>query len=103
MPNKTQPHALLWTFFIHYKWQILAGLVPRLAYTGFNFAQPFLIQRVLEFMEEPEDVNSRHIAYGLIGAYAIVYIGIAVCGLISTGKGQLPPDSLYVLDIRCHL
>jgi hypothetical protein len=30
-------------------------------------------------MAEPEHVNSANYAYGLIGAYAIVYLGIAVC------------------------
>ena len=34
------------------------------------------MERVLDFMTEPEHVNSTNNAYGLIGAYAIVYIGI---------------------------
>jgi hypothetical protein len=67
----------------HYKWAFLEGVLPRFAYTGFCFAQPFLVGRVLDFMTEPEHVNSTNYAYGLIGAYAIVYIGIAVCNFLS--------------------
>ena len=62
----------------HYKWAYVAGTLPRLAYTGFAFTQPFLLKRVLDFMEEPEHVTSSNYAYGLVLAYAIVYIGIAV-------------------------
>ncbi|KAJ5294660.1 hypothetical protein PENANT_c006G09572 [Penicillium antarcticum] len=76
--DKYQSNALLWTFVFHYKWAFLEGVLPRLAYTGFCFAQPFLVERVLDFMTEPEHVNSSNYAYGLIGAYAIVYIGIAI-------------------------
>lgn len=44
---------------------------------GFTFAQPFLIHRVLSFTSSaaPRFAN---VAYGLIGAYAIVYIGSAL-------------------------
>ena len=65
----------------HYKWVFVQGVLPRLAHTGFCFAQPFLVERVLNFMTEPEHVNSTNYARGLVAAYAIVYIGIAVCGL----------------------
>ncbi|CAI7570859.1 unnamed protein product [Penicillium viridicatum] len=76
--NKYHQNSLLWTFVSHYKWAFLEGVLPRLAYTGFCFAQPFLVERVLDFMTEPEHVNSANYAYGLIGAYAIVYLGIAI-------------------------
>lgn len=56
----------------------MAGVLPRLGYTFFCFAQPFLVERVLDFMTEPEHVNSKNYARGLVAAYAIVYIGIAV-------------------------
>ncbi|KAJ5085777.1 P-loop containing nucleoside triphosphate hydrolase protein [Penicillium argentinense] len=76
--NKYRSNALLWTFALHFKWDYLAGVVPRLAFTGFCFAQPFLVERVLDFMTEPEHVNSDNYARGLVGAYAIVYVGLAV-------------------------
>lgn len=63
----------------HYKWEFLGGILPRMACTGFSFTQPFLVQRVLDFMTEHEHVNSANYARGLVAAYGIVYVGIAVC------------------------
>lgn len=79
--DKSGKYALLWTFIRHYKWTLLAATPPRLAFTGFTFAQPFLVQRVLTYTADTTESNTRNVAYGLIGAYAIVYIGIAVCRL----------------------
>ncbi|PFH57820.1 hypothetical protein XA68_14537 [Ophiocordyceps unilateralis] len=76
--GKSSEHSLAWTFVVHYKWCIFSGILPRLAYTGFSFSQPYLIQRVLDFTSEPENPNSRNISYGLVGAYAIVYIGLSL-------------------------
>ncbi|KAJ5246170.1 P-loop containing nucleoside triphosphate hydrolase protein [Penicillium chermesinum] len=76
--NRYGRNALLWTFIKHYKWDLLGGILPRMAFTGFLFVQPFLVQRVLDFMTEPEHVNSSNYARGLVAAYGIVYIGIAV-------------------------
>ncbi|KAG6270985.1 hypothetical protein E4U49_004823 [Claviceps purpurea] len=59
-------------------WHLLAGVLPRLAYIGFTFAEPFLVKRVLDFTAEPEGPNTRNFGYGLIGAYALVHIGKAV-------------------------
>lgn len=68
----------------------MAGILPRLGYTVFTFAQPFLVERVLDFMTEPEHVNSDNYARGLIAAYAIVYVGIAV--------GQKLPPTTNALE-----
>ena len=77
--DKYGSNALLWTFISHFKWDYLAGIIPRLANVGFRFAQPFLVERVLDFMNEPEHVNSDNYARGLVAAYGIVYVGLAVC------------------------
>ncbi|RDA85904.1 hypothetical protein CP532_2703 [Ophiocordyceps camponoti-leonardi (nom. inval.)] len=76
--GKSSEHSLTWTFLVHYKWVILSGVIPRLAYTGFSFSQPYLIQRVLDFTTQPENPNTNNISYGLVGAYAIVYIGLSL-------------------------
>ncbi|KAG6119070.1 hypothetical protein E4U13_007997 [Claviceps humidiphila] len=76
--NKRSKNALLWVFICHYRWHLLAGVLPRLAYVGFTFAEPFLVKRVLDFMAEPEGPNTRNFGYGLIGAYALVHIGKAM-------------------------
>ncbi|CAG8925975.1 unnamed protein product [Penicillium salamii] len=87
--NHYSPNALLWTVMSHHKWAFLQGVLPRLLHTGFCFGQPFLVERVLNFMNEPEHVNSTNYARGLVAAYAIVYIGIAVCGLSSIKRHLL--------------
>jgi hypothetical protein len=57
---------------------LISPFIPRLAYIGFTFAQPFLVHRATEYMSEPAGPNIYKIGGGLIGAYAIVYVGIAV-------------------------
>lgn len=50
---------------------------PRLCYTGFTFAQPFLLKRLIEAVGLGEHLNE-HVIGGLIGATAIIYFGNAV-------------------------
>lgn len=64
---------------MHYKWQILAAVPARLAHSAFTLAQPFLVQRVLDYTAAPPTESDKNTGYGLIAAYALVYIGIAVC------------------------
>lgn len=63
---------------VHFKWYLASAVVPRLCLTAFTFAQPFLIERVIAYLSEDENVNTNKIGYGLIGAYGIVYTGIGV-------------------------
>ncbi|KAJ5198318.1 Cyclic peptide transporter [Penicillium cinerascens] len=67
-------------------WNKKAGVIPRLAYIGFSFAQPFLVQRVLDFLSEAQGPNSHTEAYYLIAAYGIVYLGLAISMAISEHK-----------------
>jgi len=41
-------------------------------------SQPFLINRTIKFISEPDNLHRKNIGYGLIGAYALVYIGTSV-------------------------
>ena len=66
------------------KWHVLSAFPPRLALTGFTFCQPFLITRAIDLSQEPATQASLNDGYGLIGAYFIVYLGIAV----SSGQYQ---------------
>ncbi|RSL73721.1 hypothetical protein CEP54_000267 [Fusarium duplospermum] len=75
---KTSPLCLLKCTFMAYKWQFLAGIPPRLLHSGFNFAQPFLIQAIVIFVSMKE--MSVQIAGGLIGATVLVYLGLAISG-----------------------
>ncbi|KAL7917975.1 ABC transporter [Trichoderma austrokoningii] len=76
--DKSSKTALLWTFVCYYKWHLLAGVLPRLAYIGFAFAEPFLVQRVLDFTAESDIVPTRNFGYGLIASYALIHIGKAM-------------------------
>lgn len=76
---KTGKWALMKCTFLAYKWQFYVGIIPRLLFTGFTFAQPFLINSVVNFVGEPEEKQTTEIAGSLIGATILVYIGIAVC------------------------
>lgn len=60
------------------KWLILSAIPSRLAYTGFIFAQPFLITRATEWLAEPLNNNTYKVGGGLIAAYVIVYVGLGV-------------------------
>jgi ATP-binding cassette subfamily C (CFTR/MRP) protein 1 len=80
--NKRNKHALFWSTVSCLKWPLLASVIPRLALIGFNYSQPFLITAIINHVEDAE--REKNTGYGLIGATAIVYIGIAV----SNGRYQ---------------
>lgn len=50
---------------------LLAPIFPKLCYLGVNIAQPFLLQRMLTFLQSKKDDSC--IGYGLVGAFALVY------------------------------
>lgn len=78
--GKTGNWALMKCTFLAYKWQFLAGVLPRLLFTGFTFAQPFLINAVVDFVGAPGEQQTAQVAASLVGATVLVYVGIAVCG-----------------------
>ncbi|KAL4865755.1 hypothetical protein BDV12DRAFT_174033 [Aspergillus spectabilis] len=61
-----------------YRTELWGGFLPRLCLIGVNYAQPFLVNRVVTFLGQPDTPTSRGVASGLIAAYAIVYMGIAI-------------------------
>lgn len=75
--NSGQP-SLLKSTFLAYKWQFAAGIIPRLLHSGFNFAQPFLIQSVIVLVSKKE--MSVQTSSGLIGATVLIYLGLAISG-----------------------
>ncbi|KAL0931143.1 ABC transporter [Colletotrichum truncatum] len=69
-------HSLLKACFWGYLLPFLAPVIPRLCLTVFTFAQPFLINATVAYVsKENPDVSYGR---GLIGAWALVYLGIAV-------------------------
>ncbi|KAF5022863.1 hypothetical protein F66182_5096 [Fusarium sp. NRRL 66182] len=75
---KQGPNSLLRCTFLTYKWQLAAGIIPRLLSSGFNLAQPFLIQSVIVYVSK--DQMSVQISSGLIGATVFIYLGLAISG-----------------------
>lgn len=57
---------------------LIGSILPRLGYTGFMYAQPFLVERASTYTSEPSGPNTYRIGGGLIAAYVVVYVGIAV-------------------------
>jgi hypothetical protein len=60
------------------KWPVLQTILPRACLTALTFCQPFLINRAITLSQEAINNETTQIGYGLIGAYALVYVGIAV-------------------------
>lgn len=58
---------------------MLSIVLPRLCVVGLQVSQPFLVQEAISFVSAPDNQHTRDIGYGLIGAYAFVYIGSAIC------------------------
>ncbi|KAF2200883.1 canalicular multispecific organic anion transporter 1 [Delitschia confertaspora ATCC 74209] len=81
---KRTPNSLFKVTMNKLKWPILSVVPPRAALTALNFCQPFLIERAISYSEGETSAQTKNIGYGLIGAYVLVYVGIA----IMTGQYQ---------------
>lgn len=57
---------------------LTVAVVPRLCQSFFRFMQPLLIRQVTAFVDEPASQFATNTGWGLVGAYGLVYIGIAV-------------------------
>ncbi|CAH0047211.1 unnamed protein product [Clonostachys solani] len=57
---------------------LLLPVFPRICLIGFTFCQPFLINRLLEYLAHDGEKGSEHDAAGLVGATILVYLGIAI-------------------------
>ncbi|CAG7561621.1 unnamed protein product [Fusarium equiseti] len=69
-------HRLILCCISTIRWPIVAVIVPRLALLAFTICQPLILNRLLVFLNDTsQPIN---IGYGLIGAYGLVYIGIAL-------------------------
>ncbi|KAL7953090.1 P-loop containing nucleoside triphosphate hydrolase protein [Trichoderma compactum] len=55
-------------------------ILPRLFLIGFKFAQPFLINRVITYIQEKNDGDwaGNDVGYALVGATGLVYLGSAI-------------------------
>ncbi|KAJ4287156.1 hypothetical protein N0V90_012554 [Kalmusia sp. IMI 367209] len=74
--DKTEKRSLLLACFRAYAPSLLSAIFPRLILSALKFAQPFMITKLIRFVGDkdvPDDFGR-----GLIGAYALVYLGMAV-------------------------
>ena len=55
-------------------------VLPRLLLVGLRFSLPFLVSDIITYTKS-SDV-SPNTGYGLIGAFALVFIGLAVSGIM---------------------
>lgn len=73
--------ALLRVTVKSYKAQLLAGVIPRLLLSAFTFAQPFLIESVINTVAQPPEEHRGKTISGLIGATVLLYVGMAVAAM----------------------
>nr|XP_036577471.1 ABC multidrug transporter [Colletotrichum truncatum]KAF6784469.1 ABC multidrug transporter [Colletotrichum truncatum] len=71
-------HALLRSLLGTLKVPFFLPAVPRLCRIGFLFCQPFLIESLLKYLQEPDGHSSPSKGYGFIGAATLTYVGLAV-------------------------
>jgi hypothetical protein len=77
--TKKSSVSLLLTSFNVLKWPIIQAVPPRAALTALLFCQPFLINHAITLSQEAITPRTTQTGYGLIGAYFLVYVGMAVC------------------------
>ncbi|KAK4063525.1 uncharacterized protein Triagg1_9402 [Trichoderma aggressivum f. europaeum] len=76
--RKSGRYSLVWAMLRTFKLQCLIIAVPRLLFSALMFAQPFLINRVIDFVGKSSVRYNQEVARGLIAATFLVYAGIAV-------------------------
>jgi ATP-binding cassette, subfamily C (CFTR/MRP), member 1 len=80
--------SLVWTCVKCLRWPLLSVVPPRLCLIGFNYAQPFLISRMISFVNQPRASQNYNQSLGLIAAAALIYTGVAVSVFISPRKDR---------------
>lgn len=77
--NKTSGrHRLLRAAFRANMVSFFSGVIPRLTLSCFTFTQPFLIAAAVSNLQAQETQDRSRFGYALVGAFVLVYTGIAV-------------------------
>ena len=74
----SKKHRLIKALLFTLKWHLALAIVPRLLLIALKFSQPFLLDRLLTLLNSDESATSSRQAWGMILAFALVYLGIAV-------------------------
>ncbi|KAK4174396.1 putative multidrug resistance-associated protein [Triangularia setosa] len=75
---RKQKHGLAKAVAKAFAVSFLIPVGPRIALGAFQFCQPFLIETLLGYLEQPIETSPKNIGYGLIGAGLLIYVGMAV-------------------------
>ncbi|KAM5374183.1 hypothetical protein ACJZ2D_006643 [Fusarium nematophilum] len=75
--RREKPSLFLTTIRI-LKWELLSITPPRLAMIALSISQPFLVNQALRFLTMPASEAAMNLGYGLIGAFAFVFMGSAI-------------------------
>ena len=92
--NHQGRYNLLRACFHSYRSSFLSAIIPRLCLTAFTFSQPFLIDTTVSFVGQTE--RNKDYGKGLIGAWALVFVGMAVSEAAVLGASQ----ASLLADIR---
>lgn len=60
------------------KLELVSIALPRIGMIGLSISQPFLISNALRFLNMADGPATTNLGYGLIGAFALVFVGSAV-------------------------
>lgn len=74
--NQKKKHSLTTAVIKTFSPELSLALVPRLAYVGFSLSQPYLINSAISYITHHKTLPKNY-GYGLIGAYALCYTGLA--------------------------
>ncbi|KAI9167867.1 ABC multidrug transporter B [Paramyrothecium foliicola] len=76
--SKASPNALLWSLLRCFWLQLITIVFFRFGLIGFKFCQPLLIRRAVSLLLEPDSQQKIDTGRSLIGATALIYLGIAL-------------------------
>ncbi|KUJ07957.1 putative ATP-binding cassette transporter [Mollisia scopiformis] len=74
--DKSRRWALMWATLKATRSPLLYCIFPRLCMIGFQYAQPFLLFRTVNFANNPDEPDS--IGWGLTAAFGLVFLGLAI-------------------------
>ncbi|KAI7765995.1 hypothetical protein LZL87_001108 [Fusarium oxysporum] len=76
--SKSKKPSLFLTTVTVLRWELLSIIPPRVGMIALSISQPFLVSNALRFLTMPESDSTMNLGYGLIGAFAFVFIGSAL-------------------------
>lgn len=70
--------SLALALFSAFSWQYLLPAIPQLAFIAFQYSQSFFLAALIAYLDQPGAQSSKNTSYGLIGACALIYLGMAL-------------------------